>query len=58
MPRSERRRGQTHERAIARKQEFPVHKILLSLAIFGASCALLYAYLSYVLADDDEFDDE
>ena len=53
-------RAETHERAIARKQEiFPAKKVLLSLIIFGAVCGLLYIYLQYVLAeDDDDLEDE
>ena len=42
--------------AIARKQPdpFPMQKILLSLAVFGAVSALLYMYMNYVLTDDDD----
>jgi hypothetical protein len=48
---------ETENLAIAKKQEpFPVTKIILWLAIFGAVCAILYAYLTYVLADDDDDD--
>ena len=47
-------RTETHNKAIERKQELPVRKIVLSLMIFGAACAILYAYLMYVLADDDD----
>jgi len=50
-------RTETVNRAVARKQDFPVRQVLLSMAIFGAVSAILYAYLSYVLADDD-LDDE
>ena len=45
---------ETMNTAIARKQEFPLRKILLGMVMFGAACAILYAYLTYVLADDDE----
>ena len=46
---------ETENTAIARKQDpFPVYKVLLWLAIFGAVCACLYAYLNFVLADDDD----
>ncbi len=46
---------ETESLAIARKQEpFPYRKVVLWLAIFGAASACLYAYLSYVLADDDD----
>ena len=48
---------ETENQAIARKQEpFPVSKVLLWLALFGAVSACLYAYLNYVLADDDDDD--
>ena len=49
-------RDQTHERAIARKQEFPVRKMVLLFISFCAACGLLFMYLQYVLADDDEED--
>ena len=46
---------ETETQAIARKQEpFPYRKVLLWLAIFGAASACLYAYLNFVLADDDD----
>ena len=49
---------ETESHALARKQPDPIpfNKILLFLAIFGAVSACLYAYLTYVLADDDEQD--
>ena len=49
----------TQQQALARKQPDPIpfKKILAFLAIFGAVSAILYAYLTYVLADDeDDFD--
>ena len=46
---------ETERVAIEKKQEpLPYTRILLWLAIFGAVCGLLYAYLTYVLADDDD----
>ena len=47
---------ETESAALARKQPdpFPLKKVVLSLAIFGAVSACLYAYLQYVLADDDD----
>ena len=49
---------ETESHALARKQPDPIpfKKILLFLAIFGAVAACLYAYLTYVLADDEEQD--
>ena len=48
---------ETENQAIARKQEpFPVSTVMLWLALFGAVSACLYAYLNYVLADDDDDD--
>ena len=46
---------ETLNRAIAKKQEapLPLKQLLLSLTIFGAVCGLLYAYLNYVLYDDE-----
>ena len=52
--RSERR--EVENRAIARKQEagLPVRKIALWMTIFGILCAILYLYLAYVVADDED----
>ena len=47
-------RAETVTRAVARKQELPLRKIFTGLALFGAFCAVLYAYLAYVVADDDD----
>ena len=46
---------ETHNMAVARKQEpVPVQKVLLWLGLFGAVCACLYAYLNFVLADEED----
>ena len=47
---------ETEQQALAKKQPdpFPAKQILLYLAIFGAVCALLFAYLNYILADDED----
>ena len=52
-------RTATANQAIARKQEFrtEIKQVLLSLAIFGAVCAILFVYLNWLLADDDDDDD-
>ena len=47
-------RTETQTKAIARKQEFPIKQLLLGMLAFGAACALLFAYLSYVLAEEEE----
>jgi hypothetical protein len=50
-------RTETANKAIARKQEFPIKQIILGLTAFGAACALLYIYLTWLLADDDVEED-
>lgn len=47
-------RTETQNKAIARKQEFPWQKLVLAMISFSSFCALLYLYLTYVLADDEE----
>lgn len=51
-------RAETHQRAVARKQDLPLKKIFGGLAAFGIFCAALYAYLAYVVADDEEAAEE
>jgi len=43
-----------HERAIARKQRFPWQQMLLIAISFMSFCTLLYLYLNWLAADDDE----
>lgn len=47
-------RTETHNKALARRQEFPWRKLVLAMISFSAFCGLLYMYLTYVLADDEE----
>lgn len=49
----------THEQAIAKRQDpIDMKPYFLYMAIFGAACGLLYVYLQWFLADDDEISDE
>ena len=50
-------RTETHNKAIAKKQDFPLKQVLLGLTSFGAACALLFIYLSWLLADDEDLDE-
>ena len=45
-----------HNQAVARKQELPVRKFVLVSIIVAATCTLLYLYLGWVIAEDDEED--
>ena len=47
-------RAETVTRAVARKQDLPLRKIFGGLAAFGLFCAALYAYLAYVVAEDED----
>ena len=47
-------RTETHDRAIARKQELPVRQGVLIMISFCAACGLLFMYLSWVLQDDED----
>lgn len=52
-------RTQTHTRAVARKQNFPVKEVFVGFICFAAVCIALYFYLDLVLNDeeDDEVDE-
>ena len=41
-------------KAVARRQEFPMYKLLLVMVSFSAACGLVYMYLNYVLSNDDD----
>ena len=43
-----------HNQAVARKQEFPIKKLLLGFIAFAAASTLLYLYLGYIAAEDEE----
>ena len=50
---------ETETQAIMKKQEpLDVRPIFLGIAIFGAACGLLFVYLLWVLAEDEEPTDE
>lgn len=50
-------RTETQAKALAKKQEFPVRKLMLVLVSFCAFCGSLFMYLNYVLADEDDLED-
>ena len=43
-----------HNQAVARRQEVPIRKFVLVSIIVAASCTLLYLYLGWVVAEDDD----
>ena len=51
-------RTQTHTRAVARKQTFPIKEVLIGFCCFAALSVALYFYLDFVLNDEDDDVDE
>jgi hypothetical protein len=45
---------EVHNKAVARKQELPVRKLVLGGISFAAACTLLYMYLSWILLDEED----
>ena len=46
----------TESRAVARRQDTELTKVLIGLIVFAIFSCLLYLYLSYVALDDDDLD--
>mmetsp|Transcript_8161 Transcript_8161/g.17866 ORF Transcript_8161/g.17866 Transcript_8161/m.17866 type:complete len:89 (+) Transcript_8161:347-613(+) len=42
------------DRAVARRQPFPLRAIIIGISIFAAISVVLYLYLSSVVEEDDE----